>query len=307
MIESQGVHSANFMVTVTRRGEYVVSINHFFEDAYHELLERTGELPNRDRFEHFDAVASRLLFEAVGLTIVTADVEEIWSSLDACRRSRELQGWASGIDDMCVVHECNNACHFDGCPGAHIHTDACLSNGVLVCGRFHLCVGISCTYATAYHARVRNGEPPGLGVRGNVNTIWIGHETAWGDRVNVSAATSGGGTIYMRARRRVGFTGSNNDIYGVFLHEIGHILSAPDHVHANFPGTDDCASGIFCPDPTCNPDMEGRRPRRGACIMQTSRPNNITSMHGHDVFCNECIEDMKNFLRENIDIFDRGN
>lgn len=76
---------------------------------------------------------------------------------------------------------------------------------------------------------------------------------------------------------------------GCLLHELAHAFGAPDHYDEK-DADGNCLHSEYCIE--CNP--ETGRPK--FCIMCEGWPEDITTRNPHQLFCEGCIQDMKNHL-----------
>jgi len=81
---------------------------------------------------------------------------------------------------------------------------------------------------------------------------------------------------------------SENDILGVFIHELAHQYKVQDHYH-DAEGNEKCVNKEICS--TC-----GENPRFANCIMNEPHQTNVGNMSGNDLFCTECKNELLRHL-----------
>jgi len=301
VVESVGPANIEFMPSVTRRGYYDTTVNHYFDIGYTMLLRDRNLVADDAWFGWFNERTDQIFFELVGLNIDAATAQMFASSMDLCRTSRNNRYGNVGIDNACQHHE--HSIHCIRTCSNHTHTAACWYNYVLICGHVQLCYNYSCNDAMVFRRRIMAGEGPGPGELGSTNIVWSGNVTNWGAYQNRSFANARGGTnVFMLNREEDTYR-----ILRTYIHEMAHILGVHDHYCGDHPNGGGCVGGIYCWNPACNPELPGRNPRVQFCIMGVNSRVNMATQSAHEMFCQDCINDVQRHLITHLAIYGRGN
>jgi len=302
IVEPTGMHQQNFILTIMQRGAYSASVHHYFDHGYVSLLAIFSDNADRARFEGLDAIADRIFFELVGMSVETGRVASapFTSRMDACREGHiERYGVVLNHSHLCIPYR---------------HTDDCVNaSGVLICTETETYCATSCSNALefAWNDIMLVTNPaygnPGRAAIGNPVSTWIGSASFWDTRPNRSYNRSFVWGMEQGIWTNVFmFERNYNQVPGVYVHELAHIFGARDHYcERRYPedgGAAYCINGLICSNLDCSPHLVGRNPRPALCIMNEHWEfSNVANMHAHDVFCVGCIDDIAAFLmREDI-------
>jgi len=264
-----------------QRGEYSLTISHFYDEGYRLLFQQAESELNRATFEYLDTIANRIFFQAVGLHVSTGVTANIISSIDECHIARYLRGEPAGIGSVCVPNP-----------------EYCRS------------YPFSCNDRRAFYSPIMDATLTdtaiGRGSVSNAVSFWSGNTTSIGNSRNRSFVSyRGGANVFMLERQA--FTGDT--IISIYIHELAHTLNVPDHYCRRHPTEPMCSGGIYCWNPDCDPGPH-RRPRTSTtCIMSDAGSTipNIRDKYAHDLFCSYCLNDIVNHLTSNVTTLGRAN
>ncbi len=131
---------------------------------------------------------------------------------------------------------------------------------------------------------------PGSSRNGIVSILWTGNKLfdSNGNEANRSFRWYSNG-IFMQNifESNIYF----KSMVSCLVHEMAHIYGAPDHYHEwiNEEKTI-CRGGERCK--TCHPDTG----RNESCLMNVGWIDNIEVENKNTLFCDECVEDMKEYV-----------
>ena len=260
---------------------YTLGISMFYDNAYRIRYGNSNTADTVQLISELVGFADSKLFELYGLKL-HYNAPTLYTTLpEQCIIARGLTLNSSTINQ---TNPCPaNPSVGSTCPNHSHNADITHNDGTVEC--------TNCTSKYAFQRQFTNAHP---GTKTSVNVLFTGN-----------LLFSESGTVYNRSYSFINegeYSISmqklhENNLYNIkasaeLLHEISHIIGAPDHYHELVNGI--CKNREYCNDTYC----QGSSGRPTTCLMGRTDTRDFYYAEAEDIYCTGCYNDIITNLQQ---------